>query len=129
MDGLVGERHAVLEGSAGAPAEARALVLDALGDGPEQLVDAARLVVSELVTTAVRHGSRRVVVAVRRGEGRVRLEVTEQTVDIDEAPTSAIVEGDREDEWSAGVVETLADAFGRDMRSDGMMSWVELEVP
>lgn len=121
------DAHAVLEGSPAAPGEARELVVEALASTPARAVAVAQLLVSELVATAVRHGSPRLAVALRLQSDFVRIEVAEQTVEVDKAPLTA-VDPDEEEEWSTRILEALADRHGREMRSDGMVSWVEIEM-
>src|SRR4051794_30718762 len=63
-----------------APAAARAAVGDALSDRvPAELLDRAKLVISEIVTNSVQHGGASpdgdVILRIRRSEGSVRLEV------------------------------------------------------
>jgi hypothetical protein len=87
----------------------------------------AQVLVSELVSTAVRHGSPRIAVAVLPVRDVVRIEVVEQTVELERAPEVALAQDDR-DRLGTKVVEVLADRHGRDMRSDGMATWVELDL-
>jgi anti-sigma regulatory factor (Ser/Thr protein kinase) len=58
-----------------APAQARAWVAARLLDIPERLLDDALLLVSELVTNAVRHGRPEIEVSLVTANGRVRVEV------------------------------------------------------
>jgi hypothetical protein len=119
--------HGIFDGTPAAPAEARQLVTDAIPDAAEPAVAIAQVLVSELVSTAVRHGSRRIAVAVLPVRDVVRIEVVEQTVELERAPDVALVEDDL-DRLSTKTVEVLADRHGRDMRSDGMASWIELDL-
>jgi anti-sigma regulatory factor (Ser/Thr protein kinase) len=121
------DAHVILEGSAAAPSEGRALVVETLARVPERTLTVAQLLVSELVATAVRHGSRRLALAVRRSGDAVRIEVAEQTLEVDRAPVTAI-DPDQEEGLSARILEALADRHGHEMRSDGMVSWVEIDI-
>lgn len=87
----------------------------------------AQLLVSELVATAVRHGSPRLALAVQRTDHAVRIEVAEPTLEVDDAPVAAI-DPDQEEGWSTRILEALADRHGHEMRSDGMVSWVEIDI-
>ena len=119
--------HGIFDGTPAAPAEARQLVVDAIPDAAEPAVAIAQVLMSELVSTAVRHGSRRIAVAVLPVRDVVRIEVVEQTVELERAPEVALAQDDR-DRLGTKVVEVLADRHGRDMRSDGMATWVELDL-
>jgi hypothetical protein len=119
--------HGIFDGSPAAPSKARQLIRDAIPDAAELAVASAQLLVSELVSSAVRHGSRRIAVAVLPVRDVVRIEVVEQAVELESAPGVALEEDDR-DRLGAQVVDALADRHGRDMRSDGMATWVELDV-
>jgi len=122
------DAHVILEGSRAAPGEGREFVLDVLAAASERTVTVALLVVSELVTTAVRHGSPRVALSVQRADHVVRIEVAEQTVELDKAPDAAI-EPVPQEEWSSRILDALADRHGQEMRSDGMATWAEIDVP
>jgi len=119
--------HRIFDGTPAAPSEARQLVADAIPDAAEAAVAMAQVLVSELVSTAVRHGSPRIAVAVLPVRDVVRIEVVEQTVELERAPDVALVEDDL-NRLSTKTVEVLADRHGRDMRSDGMATWVELDL-
>jgi hypothetical protein len=121
------DAHIILEGSPAAPSEGRELVVEILARAPERTVAVAQLLVSELVAAAVRHGSPRVALAVQRSSDAVRIEVAEPTVEVDKAPITAI-DPDQEEGWSARILEALADRHGHEMRSDGMVSWVEIDI-
>ena len=73
-----------------APGEARALVRETLTDwGLSAVVDDAQILVSELVTNAVRHGRGPVHLAVSRAEGIVVLAVTDAAAEATPAPRDA----------------------------------------
>ena len=57
---------------------ARRLAVDSLDDVPGDVLDAIALVVSELVTNAVRHARTEITVKVARRADRVEIEVTDQ---------------------------------------------------
>lgn len=81
---------------------------------PEQVIERARLLVSELVTNTVRHGGAgdedEVVVVVRREADAVRVEVCQR------APVEAVRRTQREQDevggWGLQLVEVLADEWG-----------------
>jgi hypothetical protein len=121
------DAHVVLERSAAAPREGRELVVEILAGAPDRALMVAQLLVSEMVATAVRHGSPRLGLAVQRFDDAVRIEVAEQTVEVDKAPVTAI-DPDQEEGWSTRILEALADRHGHEMRSDGMVNWVEFDI-
>lgn len=79
-------------------------------------VDVARLLVTELVSNAVRHGSGSVELVVARNGGGVRIEVHDESPDL-----PVIVELQPLMEGGAGMrlVATLSDSWGVSPRSDG----------
>lgn len=98
----------------------------------------AQLLVSELVTNAVRHtGSQQVGCEVRLSPGRLRLEVTDQGGGAQPFPTPAEETPDTDGENGRGLllVSVLADAWGirTDGREDdperGHTVWAELTCP
>ncbi|MFD3522570.1 ATP-binding protein [Streptomyces sp. NPDC058653] len=97
---------------------------------PGDLADTAALLLSELVTNALRHGSppgREILVTVRRGEGLLRLEV-EDAGDTLPRPRTP----DPIDECGRGLalVEALADDWGVTPRQGpGKRVWLTLKAP
>lgn len=79
-------------------------------------MEVARLLVSELVSNAVRHGSGSVVLVVTCDGGSVRVEVHDESPDM-----PLIVEWQPLMEGGAGlrIVATLASSWGVDPRRDG----------
>lgn len=106
-----------------APAAARA-ALGAFSHGlAEERVDASRLLVSELVTNAVKYG----------GDGPVRLEVTSrpgrfraEVIDEGSGFVAAEREVDQEGGWGLPLVEELADRWGTFEGSTHV--WFELDL-
>ncbi len=92
-----------------------------------ETVDIARLLVTELVSNAVLHGSGTVLLAVVRDGSGVRVEV------FDESPTPpAVVNADLLLEHGAGLrlVDALASSWGTSARGDaqpGKMVWFALD--
>jgi DNA-binding response OmpR family regulator len=107
-----------------APAEARRVVRDVLLHwGYRDLLDDAALVVSELVTNAVRHAGSASIVVVNRTEGGIRVEVRDDgpgAPDLGQSPTDA--------EHGRGlmIVAALATAWGVDDDAGSKTVWVEL---
>ncbi|MDP9071818.1 MAG: PAS domain S-box protein [Actinomycetota bacterium] len=103
---------------------ARRLVADALvTSGHEDLVEAATLLVSEVVTNAVLHAGTDIVLRCRTSADLVRVEV---------ADSSPVRPGLRnyDEEATTGrgleLVDLLASAWGVDPRRDGKTLWFEL---
>jgi len=71
----VSNHRLVLSEGLHAPAQARAWLATLLSDLSERLLGDALLLVSELVTNAVRHGRPEIEVGLQRDPGRVRVEV------------------------------------------------------
>jgi anti-sigma regulatory factor (Ser/Thr protein kinase) len=106
-------------------ARAREFVDRTLGEwGCDALVDAARLLVSELVTNAVLHARTDFELVVRLHRGGVRVEVSDGS-------SSAPVVRHYEDEAMTGrglaLVDELASRWGVDERPHGKAVWFELD--
>ncbi|MET9483106.1 SpoIIE family protein phosphatase [Streptomyces sp. NPDC006638] len=107
-------------------AEARSYAADRLASwGLEHLADTVQLIVSELVTNALRHGA-----------GPVRLRLIRHSslvCEVSDADNStprlrrprALGEGG----WGLLVVSSLADRWGSRLTPDGKIVWAELELP
>lgn len=94
--------------------------------GLDHLVDDARLIVSELVTNAIRHThTGRVVVSVTRHPDRVRIVVTD-TSRIPPAP--AVPDSDAETGRGLWLVGQLATGWGSERLRTGKRVWVELDA-
>ena len=108
-----------------APAEARR-VIERLGDRltPSQL-EAARLLVTEVVTNAVRHVDRDGAIALRlsvRGD-RVRVEVLDPGTGFE--PRERTADSPLGGSWGLHFLEVLSDRWGID-RGEGNTVWFEL---
>ena len=110
---------------ASAPA-ARRWVADQLADLPDELIDTAILLTSELVSNAILHAGTDVIVSIHRGEERVRVDVA------DGNPHEPVLKG-----YGAAAVtgrgltlfDRLASAWGsRPMTPSGKIVWFELPL-
>jgi DNA-binding response OmpR family regulator len=107
-----------------APSEARRVVRDVLLHwGYGDLLDDAALVVSELVTNAVRHAGSASIVVVNRTEGGIRVEVRDEGPG---APDLAPSPTDAEHGRGLMIVAALATAWGVEDDETSKTVWVEL---
>lgn len=114
-----------------APAQARRAARDALAHWSPERRDAALLVISELVTNAVRHGSDgptdAIELRVQRRGGATRIEVSD-----DNASRREIVyaprRGDQRSGWGLPIVAELTDRWGVEHRGTCTCVWCELDV-
>lgn len=106
------------------PRRARRFIQDALDEGaPDDVVDIAVLLVSEVVTNAVLHARSEVCVGITWQSGRVRVEVS------DRSPVRPVARRFAEDAGTGRgmlLVEELADAWGMRPAADGKVVWFEL---
>jgi anti-sigma regulatory factor (Ser/Thr protein kinase) len=120
-----GEARLALRPLPASAATARQFVGDTLGGwGCDAFSDAARLLVSELVTNAVLHARTDVEVVVRLLRSGIRVEVHDRS-------TAAPVVRRYEDEAMTGrglaLVDELATKWGVDPLRDGKSVWFELD--
>ncbi len=116
----------VLPSDVTAPSQARLHVMSACGGMAPETAEIARLLVSELVSNAVLHGSGTVLLTVVREGSAVRVEV------FDESPVPpVVVSADSLLEHGMGLrlVEALANSWGTASRGDaqpGKRVWFAL---
>jgi anti-sigma regulatory factor (Ser/Thr protein kinase) len=116
-----------LEPTTSAAALARRLVDRACAEwGLPALRDPARLVVTELVSNAVRHARTPLAVCVSRGDDAVDIHVGDRspTVPRPRAPVEPTVEGGR----GLHVVAVISDAWGITRTPTGKVVWARLAV-
>ncbi|MFD8705905.1 ATP-binding protein [Kitasatospora sp. NPDC059648] len=88
--------------------------------------DDVQLILSEVLTNAVRHGAgRQVTVLYRLDTARLRVEVRDQG---DALPCQRSVDGEAEDGRGLTIVERLASRWGVDERVIGKAVWFEIDV-
>ncbi len=123
------EVRAELAGDLQAPGLARAAAARTMGDLPEPVRDAALLLISEVVTNAVRHGCSgpddRVRLVVGRRAVALRVEVEDPGRGV---PDPADGEDDplRESGWGLVMVDRLASRWGTDHHPSRV--WFELDL-
>jgi anti-sigma regulatory factor (Ser/Thr protein kinase) len=122
---MTGDARLALRPVPASAATARQFVNDTLGGwGCDALSEAARLLVSELVTNSVLHARTDVELVVRLRRGGVRVEVH------DASPVAPVVRR-YEDEAMTGrglaLVDQLASRWGVESRGGGKTVWFELD--
>lgn len=119
------EYHLPIEASPTAVRQVRQAVARTLeGWGVHERIDDVQLVVSELVTNAIRHGIGPIEVGVACKEGRLRLEVIDADPDHVPAPADA-------NDLDAGgrgltIIEALSFTWGVEPRGDKKVVWAEI---
>lgn len=112
-----------------APSRARRLLRDALGPWLEGRIAGAELILSELITNAVRHGQDQGLTPVRLGlevvAGVLRIEVTDGGSGF--VPQQGPAEPGAEGGWGLMVVAAVADRWGIDRGERGTRVWAELD--
>lgn len=116
-----------LPSTAHAPAVARRHVQDLGAAWPARVLDVALLAVSEAVTNAVRHGAGAIELCVAVGDGRIRIEVSD---DSPEFPRRRPAPGDDLGEGGRGLylLDALTTGWGTESRMDrpGKVVWMEI---
>ena len=112
---------------AGAGRKARALVRDALRDWDlAGMVDDAALIVTELVTNAVKHGKSDFRLQVSRTPGAFRIEVVDEGEGTPEPqPLDIEAEGGR---WIM-LVDAMSSSWGVESVPGGKLVWAEIATP
>jgi anti-sigma regulatory factor (Ser/Thr protein kinase) len=110
---------------------ARRLLRDALRGLPAEIADDAAVIVSELVTNAVRHTRTLLVLRIRRGGRILRVEVSDDCTEQPRFGDCSDVAGGRE--LTTGgrgmrIVRELADRWGTDRTPVGKTVWFEISL-
>ena len=127
MDADSIQESCVLPNSVTAPALARGFVSSTLSSW--QVSDAfadVPLLVSELVTNAVRHAQGDVALSLRLEPDRVRVAVTDTS---DALPVVGDLDTARTGGWGLHIVERLASRWGLETQPDGKTVWCEVIEP
>ena len=111
-----------------APSEARDFVRrSACGDHAPELVDEALLLVSEVVTNAVRHGTPPVTLEmICLGDDGLELRISDGSP---ERPRSKDFTDDGEGGRGLFLVDTISDAWGVEPGESGKQVWFRLHLP
>ena len=111
-------------------AEARRATREVTQDTPQETQDAVELVVSELVTNAVKHAGMeptdRIELSASRSPGRVRVEVGDCGPGFD-APPGHTPGLEEPSGWGLYLVDRLADRWGV-QRDAGTRVWTEFDL-
>ncbi len=128
---MAGQTEREFDADARAPAAARVFAKSALDDllnapPPAGLCDDVELVVSELVTNAVRAGSPTVIVSVSLERTRIVVRVKDHAVGWPEERRAAV-----DDPGGRGLplVSALSASWGVRLVETGKVVWAELAVP
>jgi anti-sigma regulatory factor (Ser/Thr protein kinase) len=125
-------REVILPASSAAPGVARA-ALDDVIPPPELAVrnEDARLVISELVTNAVKYGesdgSNHIRMVIEADAAVVRVEVAQSLPAADLHPVAPRLDGDDIGGWGLHIAESLADAWGYEVGPPGRV-WFEFRT-
>ena len=116
----------VLPATPASPAVARAFVGAALRrlESTDTTIEAAQLLVSELVTNAIVHVSSEVRLTVLPERDRIRIEVGDHGAG---EPTLRMAGPDDLDGRGLGIVDAIARAWGSEPRRNGKSVWFELD--
>ncbi len=121
-----GEARLALRPVPASAAQARRFVGETLGAwGHDALAEAARLLVSELVTNAVLHARTDVEVVVRRTGRGVRVDVHDHSA---VTPVMRRYQDEAMTGRGLALVEELAGRWGVDRNGDGKAVWFELKA-
>jgi anti-sigma regulatory factor (Ser/Thr protein kinase) len=117
-----------LSGDMNAAALARRAIAKTYPTLPQSLQDDLSLLVTELVTNAVRHGGatadRPLQVEFRRQDGRIRVEVVDPGIDF--KPPARPPSGDFSRGWGLFLVDQIAERWGVCPAPAGTRVWFEV---
>jgi anti-sigma regulatory factor (Ser/Thr protein kinase) len=118
----------VVSGGHEAGLATRGALLEGDGTLPAGVRDDLLLLVTELVTNAVRHGGvgpeRSLGIQLRRRPGRVRVEVVDPTAGF--TPVHARAKGGESGGWGLFLLDRIADRWGIRRLGSGTCAWFEL---
>lgn len=114
-----------------APTRARRAAAAALGHWPSERRDALTLVISELVTNAVRHGSRdrhdRVGLRIRRRGRATRVEVVDSRARGGDVGEAQLRSAEQRSGWGLPIVTELTDRWGVERGPGRTCVWCEID--
>lgn len=120
-----------LSANAAAPQLARRAASSALSSWDQDRRDAALLVISELVTNAVRYGARErddtISLRVRRRGRTTRIEVTDPRTQSGEITDAIASGGQKRSGWGLPIVAELTDRWGVERGPGRTCVWCELD--
>jgi len=119
----------VLSGDNDAPWLARRAIAGHVPPLPPPVKDDISLLVTELVTNAIRHGGSGpdspVRLELQRRNGRLRIGVTDAGT---EAELAHVANGDSSGGWGLYLVERIAESWGMKLTPSGTCVWFEVAV-
>ncbi|MCW2779269.1 MAG: hypothetical protein JWN17_2994 [Frankiales bacterium] len=104
-------------------AEVRRFAVRAFAASSAEVQDTVALLVSEIATNALVHGSGDVEVRVHEVAGVLRVEVADGSADL---PTPRSADADAEGGRGLALVDALASAWGTEARPGGKVVWFEV---
>lgn len=126
-----GEVAVALDADADAPTRARHAAAAVLGHWPAERRDAILLVISELVTNAVRHGSAdvhdRVGLTLRTRHGTLRVEVVDVRARGGAVEATTRGDGEQRSGWGLPIVAELTDRWGVERGPGRTCVWCEVD--
>jgi len=108
------------------PAHAREVVRGVLAGVPPQVVEKAQVMVSELVTNAIVHGSGEASIVVEVDEESLHVEVLDCEPTLDLAPLRVGASSQRG--RGLAIVDALASSWGVEPRLAGKAVWFNLDL-
>ncbi|MDO8210500.1 ATP-binding protein [Conexibacter sp. CPCC 206217] len=120
-----------LAASSDAPHFARRAVTDALAQWSANRRDAALLVISELVTNAIRHGAAgredRISLQLRRRASTLRIEVTDPRARAGTIAEASLGGDEKRSGWGLPIIAELTDRWGVEHGPGRTCVWCELD--
>jgi Histidine kinase-like ATPase domain len=125
VSGRISTERIVLEPVSASVPQARRFVADRLSDLPQETVDVARLLVSEVVTNAVLHARTNLSLTLERNDTTVNVRVEDENPVLPVLRTHGTDAGTGRGLW---VLESMASRWGSHSVDGGKVVWFELHM-